>query len=83
MSTRRDYFFPRLSPDGQRLAVRLDRDIWVYGIANQTLNRLTFEAGLHNYPRPAYQGAHWRSAALRPRSRRCKTSEALSLFDVG
>jgi Tol biopolymer transport system component len=50
MTTRRDYFFPRLSPEGQRLAVRVNRDIWVYGIADRTLNRLTFETGLHNYP---------------------------------
>jgi Tol biopolymer transport system component len=50
IATPRDYFFPRLSPEGERLAVRVNRDIWVYGIKDQTFNRLTFEAGLHNYP---------------------------------
>ena len=39
----RDYAEPKLSPNGQRLAVTIHGDIWVYDIARGTLTRLTFE----------------------------------------
>jgi serine/threonine-protein kinase len=45
---RGNYEFPRLSPDGQRLAVRVQtgstrgNDIWLYQFARGTLSRLTF-----------------------------------------
>ena len=49
----RIYDDPRLSPDGQRLAVQLgpegNSDIWIYHIPRGTLTRLTFERG--NMPR--------------------------------
>ncbi len=38
----RNYIFPRLSPDGQSVAVMSDLDIWRFDIARQTLTRLTF-----------------------------------------
>lgn len=42
----RNYLTPRLSPDGQRIAVTIagdDRmDIWVYDLERETLTRLTF-----------------------------------------
>ena len=44
----RVYDDPRLSPDGQRLAVQIDEansDIWIYHISRGTLTRLTFEQG--------------------------------------
>jgi len=37
------YRGPRLSPNGRRLAVEIERDIWVYDIPRETLTRLTFE----------------------------------------
>jgi len=40
------YRHPRLSPDGERVAVTIQEastDIWVYDIARNTLTRLTFE----------------------------------------
>ncbi|MCZ6750804.1 MAG: hypothetical protein O7E51_03130, partial [Acidobacteria bacterium] len=46
------YDDPRLSPDGQRLAVQIqggDNDVWIYDIPRNTLTRLTFE-GLNGYP---------------------------------
>ena len=41
----RDYQYPRLSPDGQSVAVMSDDDIWLFDIARQTLTRLTFSGG--------------------------------------
>jgi Tol biopolymer transport system component/tRNA A-37 threonylcarbamoyl transferase component Bud32 len=38
------YLFPRLSPDGQRLAVSAG-DIWVYELQRDTMTRLTFSGG--------------------------------------
>ena len=42
----RRYSAPRLSPDGQRVAVTIEqgnnRDVWVYDLAEGTLTRLTF-----------------------------------------
>jgi Tol biopolymer transport system component len=41
----RDYSFPRLSPDGRRLAIGIGaggaRDVWVYALGARTLTRLT------------------------------------------
>ena len=37
------YVHPRLSPDGRRLAVGGERDVWIYDIPRDTLTRLTFE----------------------------------------
>lgn len=42
----RQYFQPRLSPDGTRVAVAIagqDNDIWVWDLARQTATRLTFD----------------------------------------
>jgi serine/threonine-protein kinase len=44
---KRPYQFPRLSPDGQQIAARIQdttTDIWVYSIGRNTLSRLTTEA---------------------------------------
>ena len=45
-----DWETPRLSPDGQRLAVRrtdeTGQQVWVLGLSRGTLTRLTFENGL-------------------------------------
>jgi len=40
------YQFPRLSPDGRRIAVGIveqDSQTWLYDIARETLTRLTFQ----------------------------------------
>jgi eukaryotic-like serine/threonine-protein kinase len=50
------YALPRLSPDGQKLAVNIiDRkdstnDIWIYDVARNSSARFTFESGLENAP---------------------------------
>ena len=44
----RGYQFPRLSPDGRRIAVGIveqDSQTWLYDIARETLTRLTFQGG--------------------------------------
>ena len=38
-----DYYEPAFSPDGKRLALRMDSDISVYDLARDTLTRLTFD----------------------------------------
>jgi serine/threonine-protein kinase len=42
-ATRANYRSPRLSPDGRRIAVQVDNDIWVYEVASARGVRLTFE----------------------------------------
>ena len=39
-----DYLFPRLSPDGKRLALQAG-DIWIYEWQRDTMTRLTFSGG--------------------------------------
>jgi eukaryotic-like serine/threonine-protein kinase len=49
----RAYVFPRLSPDGSRLAVVAadqDNDLWLWDLARLTLTRLTFTPGRDNHP---------------------------------
>jgi Tol biopolymer transport system component len=49
----RAYLDPRLSPDGNRLAVRIQEentDIWTYDLQRRTLSRLTFAAGSSETP---------------------------------
>lgn len=45
----RSYGFPRLSPDGRRIAVASGDQIWLYDTARDTLTRFTFE-GSNGYP---------------------------------
>jgi serine/threonine-protein kinase len=50
---RRPYAYPRLSPDGTRVAVDIrdqDRDIWIWDLARQSLRRLTFDPKEDLYP---------------------------------
>ena len=50
----RDYMFPRLSPDGRKLALSIAaldrRDIWLYDLGSQTTTRLTNEGGTSDRP---------------------------------
>ena len=48
----RAYNDPRISPNGQQIAVQIigvPNDVWIYDIPRETLTRLTFE-GDNNYP---------------------------------
>jgi serine/threonine-protein kinase len=45
----RDYFYPRLSPDGSRLALSSSDGIWVYELQRETMTRLTQASGA-SYP---------------------------------
>jgi Tol biopolymer transport system component len=40
---------PRLSPDGRRLAVGTDNQIWLYDIARETPTRFTYEGATNQY----------------------------------
>ncbi|HSC26063.1 MAG TPA: hypothetical protein VLD67_02245, partial [Vicinamibacterales bacterium] len=42
IETREDYWLPRLSPDGNRLAVGIGSDLWVFALGRLTRTRITF-----------------------------------------
>jgi Tol biopolymer transport system component/predicted Ser/Thr protein kinase len=47
------YLFPRLSPDGRRVATVIseqESQIWLYDLSRETLTRFTFEGNLNNAP---------------------------------
>jgi len=44
------YESPRFSPDGQRIAVVPDSQIWLYDLSRETLTRLTFEGSVNSRP---------------------------------
>jgi ankyrin repeat protein/Tol biopolymer transport system component len=46
----RNYFDPRLSPDGSRIAIEIDNDIWVFDLARSALTRLTDHPGFESVP---------------------------------
>jgi Tol biopolymer transport system component len=49
----RAYTYPRLSPDGTRLALDVrdqDNDIWIWDFARETLSRFTFDVAQDQYP---------------------------------
>jgi serine/threonine-protein kinase len=49
----RAYSFPRISPDGTRVALAVldqERDIWIWDFAREELSRFTFGAGVDQYP---------------------------------
>jgi Tol biopolymer transport system component/predicted Ser/Thr protein kinase len=49
----RAYQYPRLSHDGQRVAVGIAEQgiqVWLYDLSRETLTRLTFEGNLNQYP---------------------------------
>lgn len=49
----RAYFFPRISPDGTRVAIEVndpEQDIWIWDFMRQTLTRLTFHPGNDQFP---------------------------------
>ena len=47
------YTYPRISPDGGRVALDVrdeEQDIWIWDFAHETLTRLTFAPGRDQYP---------------------------------
>ena len=56
------YIWPRLSPDGQRVAVMAtdpttgNADIWIYGVRDRTRLQLTFDAAQNGHPAWASDG---------------------------
>jgi serine/threonine-protein kinase len=46
----RFYRYPRLSPDGARVALEAVVDIWIWDLARETLTRFTFDPALDQYP---------------------------------
>ena len=46
----RDYSFPHISPDGRKIAVDQDNQVWVYELARDTMTRFTFEGSLNTAP---------------------------------
>jgi len=51
----REYIYPRISPDGTRVAVAIDvrnqeNDVWIWDLARETLTRLTFDPGFDEPP---------------------------------
>jgi serine/threonine-protein kinase len=46
----RSYGYPRLAPDGRRVAIELDNQIWMYDLVRATLTRSTFEGSINNNP---------------------------------
>jgi eukaryotic-like serine/threonine-protein kinase len=45
-----NYQYVRLSPDGHRIAVELDNQIWLYDLTRDTLTRFTFEGNANQSP---------------------------------
>jgi Tol biopolymer transport system component len=46
----RAYDRPRISPDGRKVAVDQDRQVWVYELAQDTMTRFTFEGSQNLVP---------------------------------
>ena len=46
----RAYGSVRLSPDGRRVAVDVDQQVWIYDLVRDSLTRLTFESSLNRNP---------------------------------
>ncbi|MBZ5659728.1 MAG: serine/threonine-protein kinase [Acidobacteriia bacterium] len=46
----RAYGSVRFSPDGRRVAVDVDQQIWIYDLVRDSLTRLTFESSLNRNP---------------------------------
>jgi dipeptidyl aminopeptidase/acylaminoacyl peptidase len=48
-SEQRDYWQPAVSPEGERVVLRIGRDLWLHDLHRSSWNRLTF-AGYNTYP---------------------------------
>ena len=83
----RNYAYPRLSPDGTRLALYIpdqEIDIWLWDLARATLTRATFDPGVDVLPglaarwppAPLQLGAGGRGESLRASRRRQRRRHA-------
>jgi serine/threonine-protein kinase len=57
----RAYVYAQLSPDGKLVALDSrddENDIWIWDLARETLQRLTFDPGLNRFPLWAPDGRH-------------------------
>jgi hypothetical protein len=48
----RTYVYPRISPDGTRVALTIrdqQQDIWIWELSRETLTRVTFDPGVEQY----------------------------------
>ncbi|MGI8785495.1 MAG: protein kinase domain-containing protein [Acidobacteriota bacterium] len=54
IENRAEYFNPRFSPDGKRLALDIaagtGRDVWIYELQRDTMTRLTFDGAGNSWP---------------------------------
>jgi len=46
----REYDFPQISPDGQRVAVEIDSQLWLYDLSRDTLTRFAFDGSINDTP---------------------------------
>jgi Tol biopolymer transport system component len=46
----RDYDFPQISPDGQRVAVEISSQVWLYDLSRDTLTRFAFDGSINDTP---------------------------------
>jgi Tol biopolymer transport system component/predicted Ser/Thr protein kinase len=64
-----NYVAPRLSPNGQRIAVAIGNQggaqVWIYDISRETLTRLTFEGSSNQFPVWTPDGKHVAFAAVK------------------
>jgi serine/threonine-protein kinase len=64
----RAYFLPRLSPDGNRIALDVrdqDNDIWTWDLAHETLTRITKSPAFDIFPIWTHDGQHILFASAR------------------
>jgi eukaryotic-like serine/threonine-protein kinase len=67
----RGYTYPRVSPDGTRVAIDVrdeSIDIWVWAFDRETLTRLTFDPAQDEYPVWTHDGARILFASFRDKS---------------
>jgi serine/threonine-protein kinase len=67
----RGYTYPRISPDGNRVAIDVrdeDIDIWVWAFDRETLTRLTFDPAQDEYPVWTHDGTRILFASFRDKS---------------
>jgi serine/threonine-protein kinase len=58
MAPPRQYDWPRLAPDGRRIAVEVSGQTWIYDTARDTLTRLTFAGAQNDGPTWTPDGTH-------------------------
>jgi serine/threonine-protein kinase len=86
--TRRDYLYPRVSPDGGRIAFSARAgtpDVWVQDIARGTFTRLAASPGARTMPAWSPDGhriAYWSGEPGRPRTLLAKPSDGTGMEEA-